>query len=124
MNRILPLALLAASSGALAQTPPPAAAPVATPAAITIAPANCPKPTLPPVNKELSNKESEKLNSDNKAFQTCIRSYVNARNAEIDEHNAAAKANAAAANVANTALNAYVVEFNAYAEARAKASEE
>lgn len=121
MNRILPLALLAASTGALAQTPPPAAA---TPATLTIAPANCPKPTVPPVNKELSNKESEKLNGDNKAFQTCIRSYVNARNAEIDEHNAAAKANAAAANVANTALNAYVAEFNAYAEARAKASEE
>ena len=120
MKKLFVLGLLLGSAAAMAQAPTtaPAAAPTA------VAPVNCTKPVLLPPTKTLSKKESDKLNADNKAFQDCIKAYVNARKAVVDEHNAIAKAHADAAVAAQIAFNDYVGELNANLAEREKAAKE
>lgn len=122
MKKLFALGLLLGSATAMAQAP--AAAPAATAAPTAVAPANCTKPVLPPPTKTMSKKESDKLNADNKTFQECIKAYVGARKAVVDEHNTIAKAHADAAVAAQTAFNAYVEELNANLAEREKAAKE
>ena len=119
MKKLLALGLLACSTAVLAQAP---AAPAAAPTSVT--PMNCTKPVLSPPTKALSKKESDKLNADNKAYQDCIKAYVNARKAVVDEHNTVAKAHADAAVAAQTAFNDYVGELNANLAEREKAAKD
>jgi len=121
MKKLFALGLLLSSSVVSAQAPAPAAA--TAPAPATIAPMSCPRPVLLPPTKALSKKESEKLNADNKSFQDCVKAYVGARKAVVDEHNAIAKAHADAAVAAQTEFNAYVTELNANLAAREKTGE-
>lgn len=120
MKKLFALGLLLSSAVASAQAPAPAAA---APAPSTVAPMSCAKPVLLPPTKALSKKESEKLNADNKSFQDCVKAYVGARKAVVDEHNAIAKAHADAAVAAQAEFNAYVTELNANLAAREKAGE-
>ena len=116
MKKLLALGLLACSTAVLAQAP--ATAPT------SVTPMNCTKPVLSPATKALSKKESEKLNADNKVYQDCIKAYVNARKAVVDEHNTVAKAHADAAVAAQTTFNEYVGELNANLAEREKAAKD
>lgn len=118
MKKLLALGLFACSTAVFAQAPAAAAAPT------SVTPMNCTKPVLSPPSKALSKKESEKLNADNKAYQDCIKAYVGARKAVVDEHNAVAKAHADAAVAAQTAFNEYVGELNANLAEREKAAKD
>ncbi|ROH92134.1 hypothetical protein ED208_07140 [Stagnimonas aquatica] len=115
MKKLFAFGLLLSSSALWAQAPEPAA--------ISVAPMNCTRPVLLPPTKALSKKESEKLNADNKSYQDCVKAYVNARKAVVDEHNAISKAHADAAVAAQTEFNAYVTELNANLAAREKTDE-
>ena len=118
MKKLYALGLLLCSVAASAQAPAPVAAP-----ATTVAPASCTKPVLSPPTKAMSKKESDKLNVDNKSYQDCVKAYVTARKAVVDEHNAVAKAHADAAVAAQTDFNTYVTELNANLAEREKASQ-
>lgn len=115
MKKLFALGLLLSSAAVYAQAPEPAAPGVAA--------MSCARPVLLPPTKALSRKESEKLNADNKSFQDCVKAYVGARKAVVDEHNAIAKAHADAAVAAQTEFNAYVTELNANLAAREKTNE-
>jgi hypothetical protein len=119
MKKLFALGLLLSSAMASAQTP----ATVSAPAPAGVAPMSCPRPVLLPPTKAMSKKESEKLNTDNKSFQDCVKAYVGARKAVVDEHNAISKAHADAAVAAQSEFNAYVTELNANLAAREKAGE-
>ena len=98
-------ALAAIAFSAAAQTPD-------APAAVVVAPMNCPKPgEFAPVDQQSA--EATRFRKRLEEYKTCVQSYTKTNSAKANEFAAQSRAYGDAANKAIDDYNAYVTELNA-----------